>query len=457
MSSIRIFLGALWIFFPAFSIVGAETPAQPPSQDEVLSTDYSVTMDGQSLPVHLAKSVHGGDYSFASFDFSRPVVVAITGKAGIEHAVIRPASKAVEAKREENKLTLTIKEPCQLSIEPNGIESPLLLFADPAEKEKIQAGSDNVIYFGPGVHHAGKIELKSNQTLYLAAGAVVKAAVTATNAENVRICGRGILDGTDWPWLKGPAGQMVELKDCRNVTVEDIVIRGSFAWTLVPMRSEQVTIRNVKILGSRVQNDDGIDICNSQNVTIEDCFVRTDDDCIALKGLFSLAKDNPAPVRNLAIRRCIFWCDRARIFLLGHESVAPTMDQIQVTDSDIVHYRAVAFLLEPGEEMLLANVSFENIRVASEDQPELIRLRPTVNQYMHLKQPGHISNITFDGINVTRKSAVPLKIQVMGADDKHGVDGVVFRNVEVNGSAVEQTTPGVEIGEHTSNIRLIAK
>ena len=42
-------------------------------------------------------------------------------------------------------------------------------------------------------------------TVYLAGGAVVKGAIIARNADHIRICGRGILDGTDWPWLKGPA------------------------------------------------------------------------------------------------------------------------------------------------------------------------------------------------------------------------------------------------------------
>jgi len=455
MLSLRIFIGTLLVLLAAPLCTRAETVPNAPA--EALSQDYTVTVARNALPVYVAKSVHGGDYSFASFDFSAPIEVTIAGKAGIEKAVLRPVSKAVKTKREKDKLTLTITRPCQLSIEPNGIESPLLLFANPAEKEAIHEGSENVVYFGPGVHTPGKITLKSNQTLYLAANAVVKATVTATNAENVRICGRGILDGTDWPWLKGPSPYMVNLMHCRNVAVEDIIIRGAYCWTLVPRRSQQVTIRNVKILGSRVQNDDAIDVCNSQDVTIEDCFLRSDDDCIALKGLIRLAEGNPVPVCNIHIRRCIFWCDRARIFLLGHESAAPAMEQIQVADCDIVHHRMTPFLLEPGEEMPLRNVTFENIRVESDGRPEFIRLRPTVNKYMHLQQPGHIRDITFSDIKVTRSVPGDPKIQLLGADKDHRVEGVVFRNVVVNGKTVKQTTPGVEIGEHTANVQFLAE
>ena len=80
-----------------------------------------------------------------------------------------------------------------------------------------------------------------------------------------------------------------------------------------------MTIRNIKIVNSRVQNDDGINPCNSQDVLIDDCFVRTDDDCVALKGLRNLNAPD-APVHGITVRHCVFWCDRARIFLFAHES-----------------------------------------------------------------------------------------------------------------------------------------
>lgn len=43
-----------------------------------------------------------------------------------------------------------------------------------------------------------------------------------------------------------------------------------------------------------MQNDDGINPCNSQDVLITDCFIRSDDDCVALKGLTF-----DAPNRNI--------------------------------------------------------------------------------------------------------------------------------------------------------------
>ena len=237
----------------------------------------------------------------------------------LSRVIIRPKSARIVSRTQGDTLTFTLDSPRKLSIEPDGINGPLLLFANRPEHNPPKHGDPSVVYFGPGIHRPERIVLRTGQTLYLAGGAVVKGAIIARNADHIRICGRGILDGTDWPWLKGPASHMVGIQDSSDVTIEDIVIRGSFAWTVVAMRCRNVTIRNIKLVNSRVQNDDGINPCNSRDVLIDDCFVRTDDDCVALKGLRNLNAAD-APVRGITVRHCVFWCDRARIFLFAHES-----------------------------------------------------------------------------------------------------------------------------------------
>lgn len=74
-----------------------------------------------------------------------------------------------------------------------------------------------------------------------------------------------------------PAGDF-RSGDSANVEINGVTLRGSPHGTIVPRNSRNVTIRNVKLCNSRVQNDDGINPCNSQNVLITDCFIRSDDD-----------------------------------------------------------------------------------------------------------------------------------------------------------------------------------
>jgi len=217
----------------------------------------------------------------------------------------------------------------------------------------------------------------------------------------------------------------------------------------VPKNCRGITIRNVKICNSRVQNDDGINPCNSQDVLITDCFIRSDDDCVALKGLdFSGSNSN---VENIIVENSILWCDRARIFLLGHESRAEFMRNITLRNLDIIHFTMTPFLLEPGEDMRLEDITIENIRMHGEGQRELVRLRPVVNQYMRKKVPGHVRNIHFKNITVTGQPGEYL-VQIAGADADHTVQNVTFSDVSIIGSPLTKDSKRVRIGKHTENI-----
>jgi polygalacturonase len=226
---------------------------------------------------------------------------------------------------------------------------------------------------------------------------------------------------------------------------------GSAAWTTRIMHSKNITIDNVKILGGRAQNDDGIDLCNSQNILITNCFIRTDDDCIALKGLKqSFSNDN---VERIKVENSVLWCDRARIFLLGHESRAEYMRDLIFKNIDIVHFRMTPFLLEPGENMRLENVLFEDIRINGEGQNELIRLKPTINQYMKTKIPGLIRNITFKNIQVLGMEG-PYKIQIIGADKDHDVRNVNLIDVSILGRKLTEKSEKLEIGNYVREINI---
>ena len=423
---------------------------------ERLSSAYQVTVDGIAVPVYTAQSVHGGNYAFVTFDFTGTVNVAVTAGTdsgpGLGRAVIRPRSARITSHTQGETLSFTLDSPRKLSIEPDGIHGPLLLFANRPESNPPKQGDPNVVFFGPGIHKPERIVLKSGQTLYLAGGAVVKGAIIAHNADHIHIRGRGILDGTDWPWTKGPAGQMVGIQNSNDVTIEDIVIRGSFAWTVVPMRCRNVTIRNIKIVNSRVQNDDGINPCNSQDVLIDDCFVRTDDDCVALKGLRNLNAAD-APVRGITVRHCMFWCDRARIFLFAHESQAPAIENLDYHDCDIVHYVMTPFLLEPGELMPIRNAHFENFQIEGNGQQDFITLRPTVNQYMRVKKPGSIQGIVFKNIFLTGETPGPARVVVQGAGETNRVDDVLFDNVVCYGRKLDARSENVHIGAFANQVR----
>ncbi|MCZ7637313.1 MAG: glycosyl hydrolase family 28 protein [Verrucomicrobia bacterium] len=349
-SSLVPLLAVLALLPASAAVVTVPAPAGEP-----LSPDYEVVAGGQPVAVYTARTLDppfagkewdfGGPYAFANFTTDGPVEVRITSPRSLRDTVIRPARPDVAMRLESDRvLVVSLPGPRKLSVEPDGRKGPLLLFANPPEVDPPKPETPGVIYFGPGIHRPGRIEVSSHQTLYLAAGAVVKGGVWA-QGENIRITGYGILDGADFEWRKGPTPHVISIRGT-NVEVSGLTIRGASHWTIVPRDSRHVTVRGVKLCGSRVQNDDGINPCNSQDVLITDCFIRSDDDCVALKGLeFGAPNSN---VERITVEDSILWCDRARIFLLGHESRAPFMRGITLRNLDIVHFTMTPFLFEPG-------------------------------------------------------------------------------------------------------------
>lgn len=442
---------------PTFAL--ADVVAYPAPEGESLSTDYEVWVDGKRLDVYTARTLdppfagkewdYGGPYCFTNFDLTGEVDVRIVSKRSLSKTVILPTSAGIVPKLvADQELSFHLAGPRKLSIEPDGKKGPLLLFANPPEAKPPKPNDKDVVYFGPGLHKPGRLELHSGQTLYIAGGAVVKGGVVA-HGDHISIRGRGILDGTDWKWREGPTNTTIDIHGA-DFNVEGITIRGASHWTIVPQHSRNVTIRNVKICNGRVQNDDGINPCNSQDVLISDCFIRTDDDCVAMKGLNFSGENNN--VERITVENCVLWCDRARIFLLGHESRAPYMRDITLRNLDIIHFTMTPFLFEPGEDMRLEQISVHNVRVLGEGQQELLRLRPVVNQYMLKHTPGFVSNIRFENIVLFGKPGKYFA-QVIGADDIHAVSDVHFTNFTVLGQPLTANSKHVQIGEHVQNVK----
>ncbi len=195
---------------------------------------------------------------------------------------IRPKSLNIVPRVADGKVIFTLSKPCNLSVEINkNLKRPLFVFANPPVKDRPVKGDPHLLYFEGGkVHHTGRITLKSNDIVYIESGAVVKGSLFLDSIQNVRIYGHGILDGA-CVYEKGQE-RMIEINRCENITVEGILINDSKHWTAPCNKSKNITYRNIKVVSGN-DWDDGIDIVSSQHVLVDGCFIRTKDDCIAVK------------------------------------------------------------------------------------------------------------------------------------------------------------------------------
>jgi hypothetical protein len=459
MITLRTFIvsGILLSFVSA--AVGAVSVHHAPTGEE-LSRDYTVQVDGQDVPVYIAKvasadrtlrframddKAHSADYfeaaSFAYFDMNAPVIVKVTCPTAIKSAKLLPSSYNIYPTLHGNSITFILTQPKFVTLEVNGTRvGALHVFANPSEKNAPKPGDPNVIYYRPGIHEVTHVLVTNNQTVYVAAGAIVRGIagsdepshISSYNhlpnysptfelrGNNIRLCGRGIIDFSLIPRaIRNPI-----LVKGSNITVEGVIVRDSSTWTIPIRQSHDVTIRNVKLIGRRA-NSDGIDVCNSDNVTIEHCFIRTLDDLIVIKTF-------EGETHHVVARDCVLWNEVAHALSIGAE-LRKNVDDVVFSDCDVIHDTGREWTLRifHCDGSRISNVRFENLRI--EESPRLISLWINKAQYSAGPERGHIDNVVFKNIEAT---ANPLRIDLQGFDDTHLIENVKFEHVMVNGSEI---------------------
>lgn len=442
---------------------GAVTVYPGPS-GETVAGDYTVTVNGEPVDVYAAQSeFFDGDYYFASFDFSGQVVVRVTSSQSLEQVEVQPTRFGIQTERKNaNEILLTADKPFRISIERNGRVKPLLLFGNAPEEDAPKPGDTNVVYFAPGVHRPGKITLTDNQTLYIAGGAVVKGCVYA-HGRNITIRGRGILGGEESPRFNGPGRYLLDCQDCQDLAVRDIILRNPWSWTFVTWNCDGVAIDNVKVCGSRMLNDDALDLVNTQNATVRNCFFRTQDDSIAIKGVAKM----PRPCSDILIEDCEFWTDVANIFRIGYECETEGMRNIKARNIDVLYYSknfrpptdywANAIIwLQPNQDMLMENCCFEDIRIRSNGEDILMLMakpmRCSYGTYTN-PEPGTLRNCSFKNIQVFgEQGSFQGLLYMLGDSDRHHVRGLYFENVSYFGQPITERSPCVSIGQHVNDI-----
>ena len=414
--------------------------------------------------------------SFAYWDMSEPVKIEVVSNRPIKSVDIRPKSYGIKPVVDDDRLTFQMSTPGYVTVEVNGYHHALHLFASPMEESKPRPDDPKVRYFGPGIHQAGLINLKSGETVYVAGGAIVHGLIRASGVSDIRILGRGILDASTFK-RKGNPGP-ISLNGCKNVQIDGIIIRDSNVWAVTPRDCEYLTISNIKLIGFWRYNADGIDIVNSQHVTVDKCFVRSFDDSIVIKGLGRGRRPTEdKPVKDVKVSRCVIWNDWGRALEIGAETVAPEISDIVFRDCDIIRTAHIALDIQHGDRALIEDIRFEDIRFEIDDDtpkpkmqssrdekyslaenekycPTLLVLMIRENNYSHDKERGQIRNIVFKNISVTGK-CFPGSYFV-GHDAEHNVSDVTIENMRINERVVTNAKEAhLSIGNHVSKVRVV--
>jgi hypothetical protein len=462
---------------------------------EGLSEDFSLKVNGVPVPVYRCRvsavpfnQVWPGYQrpldqtelaSFAYCGASGAVEVEAEYRGKISSAAVRPLSKKLTPQVAGSRISFKVPGPGFFMVEVNGRHGALHLFIDPPEERAPARDEEGVLFFGPGVHRPGKVTLKSDQTVYVAPGAVVYGSFGARDAHNIRILGRGIVDVSESP--RGKGGGAIRLHNCSGVRIEGLVLRDPDVWCCSLFGCRDVEIARLKLVGLWRYNADGIDICNSQKVRVRDCFVRAFDDCIVLKGLkWRGGKGRESyhrrPVKDVRVERCVLWNDWGRALEVGAETSAPEIADVVFRDCDIVRATHIAMDIQHGDRASIRDVRFEDIRVEMQERAPAPRMQkrkgekydarpgkylPTLmvidirrNNYSKDGENGTVAGVTFRNITVTAPSKP--RSRFSGLDPEHGVGRVVIDNLSVNGKRCNTAQEAnLKIGPHVADVKFL--
>jgi len=237
-----------------------------------------------------------------------------------------------------------------------------------AAMEACASSGGGIVDVPPGEYTIGTVQLRSNVTLHVGAGATLflsqskddfphgkgPAMIFAENAENIAVTGQGTLDGLaqyDYKEMTGidpdiareiematAAGEdmrryyrkrtavnvfMFVINDCNNFLLSDVSIINSPLWTVRLNDCDLVHISRVHIYSSLEKgvNADGIDVVSCSNVTISDSVIVTGDDSIVLK---TISRDGKQanPCENITVTNCILTSSSTAL-MIGTETEAP--------------------------------------------------------------------------------------------------------------------------------------
>jgi hypothetical protein len=439
-----------------FSEAGAEVVVYPTPPGMASSPDFTLTADNQQIWVERIGSklstfdytLYGSrdleDLNAANFSCSGTVNIVIKANVKIDSFNIRPVSRNTKAVVNGSELTFTISGPQKLYIEINNLPH-LALFANPLEINPHKKGDPGVIYYGPGVHNPGRINLVSNMTMYIAGGAVVNAEIFGRNLQNVTIEGRGIIQGR------------IEITGCRNLNVNGIFIRNTKGWTNTLTDCHNSGFRNVKVFSyEAIYSVDGINPVSCTNFTIDDCFMRCRDDCVAIK-----SGDMKLKVDSVFVTNCIMvgWACSDGI-TIGYELNGGPVQNIFVKNCDILYARGdgrtqghSAFSIVCDGPATVQNIHFEDIRVENQVEFKNLELIVTDGTMYGTDPPGHIKGVYLK--NVTWENKVRPFI-LTGYSPDNMVEDITFYKCSVGGKILTGLTDAdIRINRFVRDIKFI--
>ena len=306
----------------------------------------------------------------------------------------------------------------------------------------------------------GDVLVPSNTTLYLAPGSYFTGTYLIKNAHDVSILGRGIARPAN-----GHNGCFVSRS--QRVLVDGLVV------CKCPVGgSDGVTLHDVRTI-THPGWGDGLNVFASSNVLYDRVFCRNSDDCTTA---YATRLGFEGSTRNIRMRNSTLWADVAHPIFIGlhgaaagpHPELRDTVENLVYENLDIicqsepqVDYQG-CMAINAGDNNLVRNITFDNIRIENIHQGSLLHVKVGWNQ-KYCKAPGlGVENITFRTIRYYGEQ--PYMSVINGYDAERKVKDITFEGLKINGRKIYDDMPGkprwystadyvpIFVGNHVENL-----
>lgn len=493
------YLCFLFIFFVGFQAI-AKVTNYPLAPCYNRGSQYTLVAGDIDIPVVSFTDV----YNFACFSFSGKQTITITVSEEIKEYTITPLSLGIKAVVKGNSLTFTMEDSRYLIVRINHLKE-LAIAADNQEidvpegrgegiynildkpykadrkgKKKstlaIQKAIDDAnnngggtVYVPAGLYYCGNLVLRSNVNIYMERGAVIRGTgnpkdymtrfhkkslnmdgtwfiSTETNSSNIKIYGRGFIDGNG-SYMRNKYHYLNNLlvpMQCSNIEIDGITFIDSGLWGVIPTRSDHVTLLNTKHFNENDKNyeNDAIDIQECQHVKVHHSIAIAEDDTYSTKtwtNSTDIAENwpgEPEVLNNVIFDDCLGW-SRCATFKLGF---GVEQDQTNIKFINSTSYksmRAIAVNHRWGKGVV-QNIYFDNIDIEGfwpRDKNNSRWLE------INMKVPGIVGNIIIRNIRVRETGNAPSIIK--GYDQEHPLKNITLENIYMYG----RNTPACNLFE----------
>lgn len=475
------------------------------------SSVFSLKVDSTAVPV----VSYLPQYDYAHFSFSGTVTVEVTVNEPITSYSISPLAKNISGNINGKKLTFTLTSSTYVIVQINNLKK-LVIAADPLETNVPASSGPGIynvtkspynadktgaamvtsaiqraindahnagggtVYVPAGVYKCANLYLKSNVTLYLAGGSVIvgtgnasdyvtdfyKSSLgkygtyfirTTTGSKNITVRGRGTIDGRGIQMRLNSnfLNNLLVPMQTSNFKFEGIILRDGGFWAFMPVRSDNISIKNYKGFQTLDYLEaDAIDINECQKVTVEHAIAISDDDAYSTKTWwqYGMSENWPGTVEvndTITFDDCFAWT-KCVAFKLG-QGTGQLQKNIIFKNSYVYECSRALVVDHSYQYGNVQNITFYNIDI------EKVNHNQFGNYWFRVSSasPGPVNNVKFRNINVRQVGSQHSIIR--GYDDVGSVDGLLFSNINIKGKIASSLSDmKASQGVYSSNIKIVS-